>query len=1144
MTLHILWKAVSSHLFLWPTGSEWHCIFCERQFHHIFSYDQQDVSDIVQLVEGSFIITSFPMTNSKWVTLHILWKAAFSYDQQTVSDIAHLVKGSLITPFPISNSLRVTLHIVWKAVSSHLFIWPTGSEWDCTFCERQGLITPFPITNSLWVRLHILRKPVSSHLFLWPTVCEWYCAFCEMQSHHIFPMTNSLWVILQTLWKASIWCCFLWPIASEWHCKCCERQSHHIFPYDQQHVSDIAQSLITHFPMTNSEWVTLHILWNAISWHLCLWPIASELHCTFCEGQSHHILSYDHQVVSDIAHFVKSSLITSFPMTNRQWVTLHILWKAVSSYLSHHQQLVSDIAHFVKDSLITAFPMANSWGVTLHIFWKAVSSHLLLWPTGCEWHCTCCKRQSHHTLSYGQQQVRHCTCSNESSLITSSISYEQQNVCDIAHFVKGNLITSFPMTNSLWVRLHILMKGSLVTLFPMTNSKWVRLHILWKAVSSCLFMWPTECLWHCTFCEGQSHDILSYYQQNVSIGHFVQVSLITSFPMTNSLWVRLYILWNAISSHPILWPTECEWHCMLLWRTVSSHPFLWLPGCEWHCTFCEKQSHHIFPTESEWLAHFVNGSLITSFPIPTACKWHCTFWKDSVIISFTMTNSKWVGLHILWKAASSHLFLWPTESEWDCTFCERQSHHTFSHDQQEVSEIAHFVNGSLITSFSMTKRMWVRLHMLWKAVLWHLFLWPTECEWDCTCCEKQFHHIFSYDQQFVSEIAHFVKGSLVTSFPMMHRMWVRYHILWKAALCLWPTESERHCTFCERQSHDIFSYDQQAVSDIAHFVNGSLTTCYPMTNRMWVTLHISEREYHHIFSYDQQYVSDIAHVKGSLITFFPITNSLWVPWHMLWKAVSSQHFLWPTACEWDCTFCEGHSCTLFLMTNRMWVTWHILWKTISSHHFLLPTACEWDGTFCERQSHHIISYDQQEVSEIAHFVKGSLITPINSLWVRLHILLKTILSHLFLWPTVCEWDCTCCEDSLITSFPMTNRKLVKLHILWMASSSHLFLWPTACEWDCTFVKGSLITAVPMTNFSLWVRWLVKGSLITSFPMTNSEWVTLHMLGKPILFLWPTGSEWDGTFCERLSSHLFLWPIGSEWHGTFCEMQSHDIFSYN
>ena len=70
----------------------------------------------------------------------------------------------------------------------------------------------------------------------------------------------------------------------------------------------------------------------------------------------------------------------------------------------------------------------------------------------------------------------------------------------------------------------------------------------------------------------------------------------------------------------------------------------------------------------------------------------------------------------------------------------------------------------------------------------------------------------AYGQQYVSDIAHFV-----------------------------------------RKSDHIFSYDQQQVSDIAHFV----------------------RQSDHIFSYDQQEVSDIAHfVKGSLITSFPMTNSL------------------------------------------------------------------------------------------------------------------------------------------------------------------------------------------------------------------------------------------------------------------------------
>ena len=194
--------------------------------------------------------------------------------------------------FPVTDRMWATLHILWKAVWS--FLWPTGSEWHCTFCET-SLIICFPMTNRKWVTLHILWKAIWSHVFLWPTASEWHCTFCET-------------------------------------------------------------SLITCFPMTNRKWVTLHILWKAVWSHLFLWPTASEWHCTFCERQSDHIFSYDQQQVSDIAHFVKGSLITFFPMTNRKWVTLHILWKAVWSYL-------------------------------------------FLWPTACEWHCTLCERQSDHIFS-------------------------------------------------------------------------------------------------------------------------------------------------------------------------------------------------------------------------------------------------------------------------------------------------------------------------------------------------------------------------------------------------------------------------------------------------------------------------------------------------------------------------------------------------------------------------------------------------------------------------------------------------------------------------------------------------------------------------------------------------------------------------
>jgi len=134
--LQVLWKIVKSHLSLWPTGSELDCTS----------------------VKGS-LITSL-MTNSGWVTYHICeWHSyqIFSFDQQQVSDkVAHFVEGSLITSFPITNSEWVTLHTLWKAVSS-----------------------TFPMTNREWVTLHILWKIVLSHLSLWPTVGEWHYTFCK-----------------------------------------------------------------------------------------------------------------------------------------------------------------------------------------------------------------------------------------------------------------------------------------------------------------------------------------------------------------------------------------------------------------------------------------------------------------------------------------------------------------------------------------------------------------------------------------------------------------------------------------------------------------------------------------------------------------------------------------------------------------------------------------------------------------------------------------------------------------------------------------------------------------------------------------------------------------------------------------------------
>ena len=150
-----------------------------------------------------------------------------------------------------------------------------------------------------------------------------------------------------------------------------------------------------------------------------------------------HILSlFDWQHVSDITLKVlmEGSLITSVPTTNREWVTLHILWKTDSSCPLTNREWVT--WHILWRAVWTSkyFPMANSTSVTLHIL---LTSHLFQWPIGCEWHCTCCVKDS---------------------LITS---LPIQVVSDIVHCVKGShLMTSFPMTKSKWVKLHILWRQS------------------------------------------------------------------------------------------------------------------------------------------------------------------------------------------------------------------------------------------------------------------------------------------------------------------------------------------------------------------------------------------------------------------------------------------------------------------------------------------------------------------------------------------------------------------------------------------------------------------------------------------------------------------------------------------------------------
>ena len=108
--------------------------------------------------------------------------------------------------------------------------------------------------------------------------------------------------------------------------------------------------------------------------------------------------------------------------------------------------------------------------------------------------------------------------------------------------------------------------------------------------------------------------------------------------------------------------------------------------------------------------------------------------------------------------------------------------------------------------------------------------------------------------------------SIVTSQPITNRKW-------RVALV-----SRMHVTH-------ISSYNQQPVSKCCPFFPwGSVMSCGPMTNRMWVTSpSISVQKMCYVSPHNQQYVRQ----------------------HQLFSA-HKFHDLWWTACEWPSALCFGH----------------------------------------------------------------------------------------------------------------------------------------------------------------------------------------------------------------------------------------------
>ena len=164
--------------------------------------------------------------------------------------------------------------------------------------------------------------------------------------------------------------------------------------------------------MTNRLWVTWYIaVKGSLITSICLWPTVGEWHWNVSECQSHHILSHDHQRVSDIAHCMRGNLITTYPVMNRKWgkwASLHIFWVEMPHICPMTKSLWVRLHIFVRGNLISSYFMTNRMWVTLHIFSVAMSSHLCYdqqlvgdlahfskrqchyssCPPESEWHCT------------------------------------------------------------------------------------------------------------------------------------------------------------------------------------------------------------------------------------------------------------------------------------------------------------------------------------------------------------------------------------------------------------------------------------------------------------------------------------------------------------------------------------------------------------------------------------------------------------------------------------------------------------------------------------------------------------------------------------------------------------------------------------
>ena len=314
-----------------------------------------------------------------------------------------------------------------------------------------------------------------------------------------------------------------WPTEGGWHCP--------IF---------VLHHLTSH-PMTNRLWVTLPFFCNALHlipwWTGCEWnspfPVMKCHFISFCGKQevsgttisllgglitSHPGMLW--QFVSGIDDCISCDLITSHPMTNREWVTLPCLSAScltTSCSMTNSLWVISPI--LLTCSLIALHPMTNS--LCAPFSYHAVSSHLIPWSTGGEQHSL--------FLLY--------------SLITSHfMTYRQWVMLSFFYHVTSSLPTSQWKTGSVWHSLFFCY--CLIGSHHMTNRMWVKLAIV-LCMPCSLITSPTVAmtirLWvTLAFVCRQSDDcILIYDQQNVSgTTLFLAYSLVT-LHLTNRVWVSL-----------------------------------------------------------------------------------------------------------------------------------------------------------------------------------------------------------------------------------------------------------------------------------------------------------------------------------------------------------------------------------------------------------------------------------------------------------------------------------------------------------------------------------------------------------------------------------------------------------------------------